>query len=202
MLDTLKINHRAFISYKFFNSLFTGISVGSIFIIYTPLAPSVYSLGGIVLATLMLIVATFYAKILNNHYFFRISLFVEIILLVMVVYFLLFSYSYQTALMIYIGYQLSFVFGSYLVRAETLALKKDKILTFVDVAKQAGYLIGLAISFSFYKVLEYRFGIMDNQNQVYNLHYLLVIVEVLIIYLLVNMYLVGMGMSSPQEYIY
>ena len=186
MLYTLKINHRAFISYKFFNSLFTGISVGSIFIIYTPLSPSVYSLGGIVLAALMLVVAMFYAKILNNHYFFRISLFVELVLLAMVVYFLLFSYSYQTALMIYIGYQLSFVFGSYLVRAETLALKKDKILTFVDVAKQAGYLIGLAISFLFYKVLEYRFGIIDNQLQVYNLHYLLVVVEVLIIYLLVK----------------
>ena len=186
MLDTLKINHRAFISYKFFNSLFTGISVGSIFIIYTPLSPSVYSLGGIFLAALMLVVAMFYAKILNNHYFFRISLFVELVLLAMVVYFLLFSYSYQTALMIYIGYQLSFVFGSYLVRAETLALKKDKILTFVDVAKQAGYLIGLAISFLFYKVLEYRFGIIDNQLQVYNLHYLLVVVEVLIIYLLVK----------------
>ena len=186
MLDTLKINHRAFISYKFFNSLFTGISVGSIFIIYTPLSPSVYSLGGIVLAALMLVVAMFYAKILNNHYFFRISLFVELVLLVMVVYFLLYSYSYQTALMIYIGYQLSFVFGSYLVRAETLALKKDRILTFVDVAKQAGYLIGLAISFLFYKVLEYRFGIIDNQLQVYNLHYILVLVEVLIIYLLVK----------------
>ena len=92
MLDTLKINHRAFISYKFFNSLFTGISVGSIFIIYTPLTPSVYSLGGIVLAALMLVVAMFYAKILNNHYFFRISLFVELVLLAMVVYFLLFSY--------------------------------------------------------------------------------------------------------------
>jgi hypothetical protein len=186
MLDTLKINHRAFISYKFFNSLFTGISVGSIFIIYTPLSPSVYSLGGIVLAALMLVVAMFYAKILNNHYFFRISLFVELVLLAMVVCFLLFSYSHQTALMIYIGYQLSFVFGSYLVRAETLALKKDKILTFVDVAKQAGYLIGLAISFLFYKVLEYRFGIIDNQIQVYNLHYLLVVVEVLIICLLVK----------------
>tara|TARA_B110001454_G_scaffold48820_1_gene48068 strand:- start:24 stop:617 length:594 start_codon:yes stop_codon:yes gene_type:complete len=186
MLYTLKINHRAFISYKFFNSLFTGISVGSIFIIYTPLSPSVYSLGGIVLAALMLVVAMFYAKILNNHYFFRISLFVELVLLAMVVCFLLFSYSHQTALMIYIGYQLSFVFGSYLVRAETLALKKDKILTFVDVAKQAGYLIGLAISFLFYKVLEYRFGIIDNQLQVYNLHYLLVVVEVLIIYLLVK----------------
>ncbi len=59
MLDTLKINYRAFISYKFFNSLFTGISVGSIFIIYTPLSPSVYSLGGIVLAALMLVVAMF-----------------------------------------------------------------------------------------------------------------------------------------------
>ena len=186
MLDTLKINYRSFISYKFFNSLFTGISVGSIFIIYTPLSPSVYSLGGIVLAALMLVVAMFYAKILNNHYFFRISLFVELVLLVMVVYFLLYSYSYQTALMIYIGYQLSFVFGSYLVRAETLALKKDRILTFVDVAKQAGYLIGLAISFLFYKVLEYRFGIIDNQLQVYNLHYILVLVEVLIIYLLVK----------------
>ncbi len=186
MLDTLKINYRAFISYKFFNSLFTGISIGSIFIIYTPLSPSVYSLGGIVLAVLMLVVAMFYAKILNNHYFFRISLFVELVLLVMVVYFLLYSYSYQTALMIYIGYQLSFVFGSYLVRAETLALKKDRILTFVDVAKQAGYLIGLAISFLFYKVLEYRFGIIDNQLQVYNLHYILVLVEVLIIYLLVK----------------
>ena len=186
MLDTLKINYRAFISYKFFNSLFTGISVGSIFIIYTPLSPSVYSLGGIVLAALMLVVAMFYAKILNNHYFFRISLFVELVLLVMVVYFLLYSYSYQTALMIYIGYQLSFVFGSYLVRAETLALKKDRILTFVDVAKQAGYLIGLANSFLFYKVLEYRFGIIDNQLQVYNLHYILVLVEVLIIYLLVK----------------
>ena len=52
-----------------------------------------YSLGGIVLAALMLVVAMFYAKILNNHYFFRISLFVELVLLVMVVYFLLYSYN-------------------------------------------------------------------------------------------------------------
>ncbi len=186
MLDSLKINHRAFITYKFFNSLFTGISVGSIFIIYSPLSPSVYSLGGIVLAALMLVVAMFYAKILNNHYFFRISLLVEVVLLALVTYFLIFSYSYQTALIVYSGYQISFVFGSYLVRAETLAIKKNKILTFIDIAKQAGYLIGLAVSYLFYKIIEYQFAITDNQEQVYLIHYLLVGIEILIIYLLVK----------------
>lgn len=186
MLDNLKINHRAFISYKFFNSLFTGISVGSIFIIYSPLEPSVYSLGGIVLAAFMLVIATLYEKILNNHYFYRISLLVEIVLLALVVYFLIFSYSYQTALFVYLGYQLTFVFGSYLVRAETLALKSEKILTFVDVAKQSGYLIGMAVSFGFYKLLEFGFDITDNQLQVYNIHYLLLAVEIVIIFLLVK----------------
>ena len=186
MLDRLKINNRAFISYKFFNSLFTGISIGSIFIIYNPLTPSIYSLGGIFLAALMLFVAILYEKILNNHYFFRISLLVELALLFIVVYFLLFSYSYQTALLIYIGYQFTFVFGSYLVRAETLAIKKEKILTFIDVAKQAGYLIGMGVSYIFYKILEYRFDIKDNQTQVYNIHFLLVVIELVIIFLLVK----------------
>ena len=39
----LRINNRNFIKYKFFNSLFLGTSIGSIFTIYTPLEPSVYS---------------------------------------------------------------------------------------------------------------------------------------------------------------
>lgn len=186
MLDKLIINNRAFISYKFFNSLFTGISVGTIFIIYTPLEPSVYSLGGIVLAALMLVVAALYEKILNNHYFYRISLLVELVLLAMIIYFLFFSYSHQTAMFVYIGYQLTFVFGSYLVRAETLALKNEKILTFVDVAKQSGYLIGMAISFLFYKLLEIEFEINDNHLQVYFIHYLLLVIEVVIIMLLIN----------------
>jgi len=160
--------------------------VGSIFIIYSPLEPSVYSLGGIVLAAFMLVIATLYEKILNNHYFYRISLLVEIVLLALVVYFLIFSYSYQTALFVYLGYQLTFVFGSYLVRAETLALKSEKILTFVDVAKQSGYLIGMAVSFGFYKLLEFGFDITDNQLQVYNIHYLLLAVEIVIIFLLVK----------------
>jgi 3-methyladenine DNA glycosylase AlkC len=93
-------------------------------------------LGGIILALAMLFVAKFYSKIMNIYYFFRISLIVEIVAFLLVLYFLLFSYSYVTALFVYIGYQLTFVFGSYLVRAETILIKRSQILTFLDVAKQ------------------------------------------------------------------
>jgi|TARA_B110000240_G_scaffold117087_1_gene131157 putative membrane protein len=199
MTSTLQINHRNFIVYKFFNSLFTGVSVGSIFVIYSDnIDPSIYSLGGIVLASLMMLVSLMYSKILNNHYFFRISLFVEVILFIMVLYFLIFSYSPLTSLLIYCGYQLSFVFGSYLIRAETLALKNNKILTWVDLSKNAGYLVGLAISFFFYKIIELDFNfqimnyeirglnITDNNLQVYNIHYLLVFLEIVIIYSLIK----------------
>jgi putative membrane protein len=199
MTSTLQINHRNFIVYKFFNSLFTGVSVGSIFVIYSDnIDPSIYSLGGIVLASLMMLVSLMYSKILNNHYFFRISLFVELILFIMVLYFLIFSYSPLTSLLIYCGYQLSFVFGSYLIRAETLALKNNKILTWVDLSKNAGYLVGLAISFFFYKIIELDFNfqimnyeirglnITDNNLQVYNIHYLLVFLEIVIIYSLIK----------------
>lgn len=199
MTSTLQINHRNFIVYKFFNSLFTGVSVGSIFVIYSDnIDPSIYSLGGIFLASLMMLVSLMYSKILNNHYFFRISLFVEVVLFIMVLYFLIFSFSPLTSLLIYCGYQLSFVFGSYLVRAETLALKNNKILTWVDLSKNAGYLVGLAISFFFYKIIELDFNfqimnyeirglnITDNNLQVYNIHYLLVFLEIVIIYSLVK----------------
>ena len=199
MTSTLQINHRNFIVYKFFNSLFTGVSVGSIFVIYSDnIDPSIYSLGGIVLASLMMLVSLMYSKILNNHYFFRIFLFVEVVLFIMVLYFLIFSFSPLTSLLIYCGYQLSFVFGSYLIRAETLALKNNKILTWVDLSKNAGYLGGLAISFFFYKIIELDFNfqimnyeirglnITDNNLQVYNIHYLLVFLEIVIIYSLIK----------------
>ena len=38
MLQDLKIDQGAYVLYKLFNSLFLGISVGSVFTIYTPLA--------------------------------------------------------------------------------------------------------------------------------------------------------------------
>ena len=182
----LRINNRNFIKYKFFNSLFLGTSIGSIFTIYTPLEPSVYSIGGIALAIAMLIIATLYSRILNINYFYKISLFVELVILSVVIAFLLFSFNYQLALLVYIGYQITFIFGSYLVRGETLLLKKDRILTLVDVSKQFGYLIGLGTSYLFYKIIEYQFQIIDNQTQVFYIHYLLLIIEILVVIFLIR----------------
>ena len=182
----LRINNRNFIKYKFFNSLFLGTSVGSIFTIYAPLEPSVYSLGGIFLALGMLFVATLYSKILNINYFYKISLFVELVILSVIIAFLLLSFNYQIALFVYIGYQLTFMFGSYLVRGETLIIKKDRLLTIIDVAKQFGYLLGLGASFLFYKFIEYQFQIIDNQTQVFYIHYFLLLIEIIVIILLVK----------------
>ena len=182
----LRINSRNFIKYKFFNSLFLGTSVGSIFTIYAPLEPSVYSLGGIFLALGMLFVATLYSKILNINYFYKISLFVELVILSVIIAFLLLSFNYQIALFVYIGYQLTFMFGSYLVRGETLIIKKDRLLTLIDVAKQFGYLLGLGASFLFYKFIEYQFQIIDNQTQVFYIHYFLLLIEIIVIILLVK----------------
>ncbi len=179
------INPRIYFWYKFFNSLFTGLSVGSIFTIYAPLKPSVYSIGGIVLAVGMLIVAKFYEKLIDIKKFFFISLFVEIVVLGLVVFFLLKPYTYTTALLVYAGYQLTFIFGSYLLRAETLFLRKKKLLSLVDMFKQAGYLAGLVLSFGFYRSLEIFLGIQDNQTKVYLLHFILLVNEFVVIFFLV-----------------
>ena len=176
----LKIIPSWFIRYKFFNSLFLGLSVGAIFTLYAPLEPSIYSLGGVLLAMGMLLVARLYHHILNADWFFKISLFVEVTLLLAMLYFLYASYSYQTALLLYIGYQITFVFGSYLIRAETLLLQTDTLLTKLDTAKQLGYLMGMGVSYFIYKLFAY-YGIEDHQTQVYNLHYLLIAIEVLVI---------------------
>ena len=181
----LKIIPEWFIRYKFFNSLFLGLSVGAIFTLYAPLEPSVYSLGGVILALAMLIVTRFYNHILNALWFFRISLFVEVVLLIAILYFLYNAYSYQTALLIYIGYQITFIFGSYLIRAETLLLKTDALLTKLDTVKQLGYLFGMGISYLFYKVIGI-YGIESHQTQVYDLHFLLLGVEVIVIVLVIK----------------
>ena len=186
MLSNINLNQSAFILYKWFNSLFLGVSIGSVFTIYEPLEPSVYSLGGIILAGAMIIVAKLYHKILNAYYFFKLSLAVELIVMLMLIAFLIFSYSYQTALLIYIGYQITFVFGSYLVRAETLVFKEDHILTKIDMAKQIGYLVGMAISYAFYKGVEYYELFSDKQEQVYYIHFLLVAIELIVITLLLK----------------
>jgi len=174
-----------FIRYKFFNSLFLGLSVGAIFTLYTPLQPSVYSLGGVLLALGMLLVARLYHHILNAQWFFRISFLVEALLLLTMIYFLLYPYTYQTALIIYLGYQMTFVFGSYLVRVETLLLKTDTLLTQLDTAKQLGYLLGMGLSYIFYMILT-KLEIESSQDQVYALHFLLISIECIILVLIVK----------------
>ncbi len=174
-----------FIRYKFVNSLFLGLSVGAIFTIYAPIDPSVYSLGGVLLAVAMLIIARLYNRIMNIIWFFRISIFVEVVLLSAIGYFLLFPYTYQTALLVYIGYQTTFVFGSYLIRAETLLLPSDTLLTRLDTAKQLGYLSGMIASYLFYQLIAY-YGIKESQEKVYDLHYLLFATEAMVIWLIIK----------------
>ena len=178
----MHINLRAYLWYKLFNSLFFGLTVGSIFVLYTPLEPSVFSLGGIVLAIGLLIVAKVYEKMMNLLVFYGVSLGVELLTLAIIVSLLVFKFHYMSALFIYASYQATFVFGNYLVRIETLMLKKTALLSFADVMKQKGYLIGMVISYFFYKGLE-RFGIEDKQTQVYDLHALLLLLQLVIIFL-------------------
>jgi len=181
----LTLNPTWYLRYKFFNSLFLGLSVGAIFTIYAPLKPSLYSIGGIILALGMLIIARLYHKILMIEWFYRISLGVELVLLVVVVGFLVSPYTYQTALLVYVGYQLTFVFGSYLVRAETRIAQSDALLTAIDTAKQSGYLVGMGASYLFYKLLEQQ-GISANQDKVYDLHYILLLAELLILFSIIK----------------
>ena len=166
--------------------------------LYTPLQPSIYSLGGIALAIGMLVIAKFYENIMNIKAFFLITFFVELTVLVFIISFLLLNYSYITALIVYIGYQITFVFGSYLVRMETIALKKTALLSFADVAKQKGYLIGLVLSYMFYKTLEY-FGIMQKQLQVYDLYIFALIIQLLILDLVIKSFLFKGDKSAGEK---
>ncbi len=180
----MKILPRHYIRYKGVNSFYTGLTVGAVFTIYAALDPSIFSLGGIVLAVGMLVIARFYEKILNIRAFYRISLLVEWVMLFLIVWYLLFPYGYTTALLVYAGYQVTFMFGAYLVRAETLFLNRKVILSWLDMAKQAGYLAGMLASWLFYKLLEKLFGVKDHATEVYHLHWLLLLTEIVVIVLL------------------
>lgn len=177
----MKLHVRVYLWYKLLNSLFFGFSVGSIFVLYTPLEPSVFSIGGIALALGMLLVAKFYEKMMHLLVFYRITLLVELIALGIVLSFLLFKYHYANALFIYASYQVTFMFGGYLMRVETLVLKKASLLSFADVVKQKGYLLGMVLSYGFYKLLDYV-AIVDKQWQVYYLHVNLFVLQIVILY--------------------
>ena len=183
----MRLKENNFLWYKLLNSSFTGLSVGILFTIYQPLTdPSIYSLGGIALAACMLLIAKFYDRLLNIRKFFQISILVEFVMLATLIVFMALQYTFTSALLVYIGYQITFVFGGYLVRAETLVAKEKELLGKIDINKQLGYLIGLGVSFLFYKLLEYGFEITDAKVQINILHYFLIVLQSLIILVLTN----------------
>jgi hypothetical protein len=184
----MKLNNKAFLVYKLFNSSFTGLSIGILITIYQPLEKdlSIYSIGGIFLACAMLIIAKFYEKLLNIRKFFQISMGVELVILITLLVFMLLQYTFTSAILIYMGYQLTFMFGGYLVRAETLVAQDKELLARIDIHKNLGYLIGLGTSFLFYKTLEYGFDVVEAETQINILHYFLVGLQSLIILALAN----------------
>lgn len=182
--ETLSLKPAVFTAYKLFNSLFTGLSVGAVFTLYAPLDPEIFSIGGIGLAVGMLLIATQYHRLLNVCWFFAISLLVELLMLAAVLVILQFRITEPTALAVYIGYQITFVFGGYLVRCETLLIGDDRWLARVDIAKQAGYLIGMAAAWLLYRTLETQLGIADKTEQVLRLHGALVVNQIFVIGLL------------------
>jgi len=195
----MNLNKRAFVRYKLFNSSFTGLSIGILFTIYKPLDPMVYSIGGIILALGMLLIAVFYEKLLNIKSFYYISLGVELMMLITVITFIVLQYSLVSALLIYIGYQLTFTFGGYLVRAETLVAHDKKFLGKIDVYKQVGYLVGLGASFLFYATLKYGLEIIVPETQISLLHYLLLLLQCMIILLLLMSFNRNQPASLPPE---
>jgi len=174
----MQVEIKPYLIYKLLNSIFLGLSIGVVMSIYAPLKPSVYSLGGICLAIGMMGLAFLYEKILTIKWFTISTILVESIMLVVVFVFLLFEFDYMIALTVYIGYQVTFIFGGYLVRAETLFLDNPKTLKNIDILKQIGTLFGMASSYIFYKIYEQK----SNIEQVYDMHYLLLVVQLLVVY--------------------
>jgi len=183
---SMKLVEKNFLIYKLLNSSFTGLSVGIIFTIYEPIDLEVYSVGGMVLAGAMLVVAKFYERLLNINSFYWISLLVEAVMLFTVISFLVLGFGLTSALLIYCGYQLTFIFGGYLVRAETLVTHRKELLSKIDVNKQIGYLVGLGASFLFYKVLDMGLEIADPKVQITLLHYFLILLQSIILMLVIS----------------
>lgn len=184
-LNSSTLNFSWFLAYKFFNSLFLGLSIGAVFTLYEPLSPATFSAGGVGLALATMVIATQYHRIFDPWWFFRLSLGVEVIILLGVIGVLIYPIEQPLALFIYLGYQITFALGSYLVRCETLLVVEQRRLTQLDVTKQIAYLIGMGASWAAYLVMEDHFAVADKASQVVAIHGPLVIVEAAVIACLV-----------------
>ena len=192
-MDNTTIRFGWFLAYKFFNSLFLGLSIGAVFTLYEPLSPAIFSAGGIGLALATLVIATQYHRLFNPKWFYRLSLTVELVILLGVAGVLLYPLEKPLALFIYLGYQFTFALGSYLVRCETLLFIDNKRLTQLDIAKQTAYLVGMGASWLAYQVFESHFQIIDKTTQGPAIHWPLLAIEILIIFCLTRAF-----QRSPQ----
>ena len=178
------IHLRFYLWYKLLNALFLGCSLGTIFIIYTPLSPKTFSIGGIALALGAWILTFFYKQILREKPYKAILLGIECIPFCYIFAYLLFPNTFFGALLIYALYQITFIFGDYLGRAETLIFKNRLVLSWLDKRKQIGYLLGLGIAFVFYTALE-SLGITQKESQIYYIHFVLLLLQCAIFFTLI-----------------
>lgn len=172
---------RPYLAFKFFNSLFAGAAMGAVFAIYALISPAVFSAGGLLLAAGMLVVARLYSRLMNLPAFFMVTVGVEAVMLAVVLLYLWRPFDPVIALSVYGGYQVMFLFGNYLIRAETLFLKRVALLSWLDVRKQTGYLLGLALSWLAYQWLEEGFLITEKAEQVWWLHWGLLATQIAVI---------------------
>ena len=180
------IKTNTFIAYKFVNTMFMGIAIGSYVIQYKPIKIDDYPIMGIIFAILTIIIAALYKRIMKIDYFFKFLLIVELIMLIWIIFFLIYPYSYQVALLIYIARNITFLFGDFLGRAETIFLKKTEILSSIDIFKQIGSIFGMILSVLFYKWIEQTYLISDNESKVYYIHFILIFLQFIIILLVLK----------------
>ncbi|MDR2906101.1 MAG: hypothetical protein LBU73_09125 [Helicobacteraceae bacterium] len=172
----MRINTNWFLCYKTLNNLFAGLSLGAIIAIYAPLDPKIFSIGGIILAIGSMLIALIYSKIINVKCFFFVTIAVEIIVFSAALLFLINPAAVYVAGAVYFCYQLTFLFGSYLVRSETLFLSEINTLTKLDSLKQIGYLIGLATSLIYYEISD-----AEKLIEIWRLHFAMIVAQTLTI---------------------
>ena len=167
-----------FIAYKSINAFFQGVWGTAYVGLMTPLAPEIFSAGGIGFSIGTSVVALAYSRLFNLKWFFRISITVEVVALISVIAILLYPPGFALAAGIYLGFQVALIFGSYLVRFETLLIAKDQ-LKIVDIGKSVGALLGLAFAAAFYQWARHALGTDDPPTLVQAIHYPLLAVQAL-----------------------
>ena len=93
-----KINTRTYIIYKFFNTLFFGISVGSYVVQFQPIRMADFPVMGAIFSLLSIPIALLYKKIMKINYFYKFSLLVECIMILWIIMFLIDPWSSDNSL--------------------------------------------------------------------------------------------------------